>query len=244
MIKRHTNFLKYYMIRKTLYVLVLLLITSCFNTLQEKNYISANVDHSKLEDFHQNTGDYGIVIIKISVENKERQNLINNALYSKTIAFRTSWAHENKELKEAQWFKIEGGLLPRKGLLTLVDLVAGISSSDAENQEYRVLLLKPGTYNMYYCGLYNRNRIATKSIHAAKLTTSFNIKGGEILYLGDMVLSMEEMEIMAVKTEKTYAKITVHNKFSEALNFLKNENLYDSLDKESIKVKLLKISSI
>ena len=235
------------MIKKLLCILLLSFTVACSPKLQSENMILTGFDASTMQQYQNNKEDYGVAIVKISVKNKDQGNKISNALYSKTTAFETIWLYnEGKEIKETKWFNITDGRAMNHGNAGIISMaIKGVSSKIAEDQEYRVLLLKPGTYAMKYYKMYNVNRLGFESIHESsrkfkKTYASFNINPREVVYLGDVVLSMENMYIMSMMGSSTRMRIEIQDNFDNTIDLLKNSKVLDDLKKEDVEMRLIR----
>lgn len=233
-------------LRNFAFILLLGVVTACSGTLKDNNRITTNGNYHKMNSYSVNNSDYGVAIIKVYVNNKNYGSGISNAIYSKTTAFQTDWVYEEgKTPKEAKWFRIvDGVVVDNNAASRLAATLTGVSSLLAENQNYQILLLRPGTYSMRHYKMYNINRFGIESIakpkNLNKSHASFNIKAGEVLYLGDVSLTMENMGMMSMMGSSTYLKIDVKDNSEEVNSFLSgNSNVY--FDKNQIKTKLLNV---
>lgn len=231
--------------KKVFCILSLLFVIACSSSLQDRNLIVTGFDESAMEQYKSNKDKYGIIIIKVSISNQDRDDAISNTVYSKTTAFETTWIYEeNKKLKETKWFNISSGRVIGNGMFNFATMVVkGVDSSIAENQGYRVLLLEPGIYNMKNYVMYNVNRLGFESTYLAengfdKVYASFEVKPGEILYVGDIKLSMQNMYIMSMMGNDTRLGIDISDNLDNAVNFVKNN--YKNIDIKKIEKRLMK----
>lgn len=167
------------------------------------------------------------------------KRLSKNTLIPKISRFQMSWVKEDQSLAsvfESDWFQISGGKADDS-----MRSMTGIKSNIGD-KEYMAFAVEEGLYNLLNIETFNSyvlftgNNNWTVRGHFVEKLASFNIKRGEVLYLGDLDVFYDNINIDRTANNKKL-KIEVKNNFKEAKRYLKD--YYPTLSKK-LKTRFIK----
>jgi hypothetical protein len=162
-----------------------------------RQYVSSSKD---MDGF--NTKKKGIVIL---------QSVSRTGLNKEWNSLKTTWRNDN-----GKYFTADPQNTPANGVLTLMTLgsVSGILNNDV-----MVYFIEPGEYNLSDAYFENKYALNMENI------MSFNLVGGEIIYLGKIVANYNYVTVVNA--------LNIEDFYSDAVKYFKKQ--YPDIDKAPIK---------
>jgi predicted DNA-binding antitoxin AbrB/MazE fold protein len=204
-------------------------------------------------------GKKGMVILSVTAKNSNFKNNSNsggasdlfgkivsnskNTLVPKISKYNMYWVKEDKAIEEVN--QRDGFLISKGKAENGWKNMVGVDS-DIADAKYAIYMLDEGKYDLYQLGVFNsfmvfsgNNQWSSAGNYEKKLA-SFEVKNGEVLYLGDLDIFYKSATIDRTKHGENI-RIKVADRHQDAKSFLKSyyPDLTKKLEKRLIEGRIV-----